>query len=136
MTDCQLLHEPVLGLTLICPAQVTFGEVGSEMSDPIGLVLAHSRGLAWPPPPLLLGFFIRWWWWRLFGSECLAGLQMGFGISVRWAREGKHTNRSVEGAALASLPFMALLISFRLVFVLKALGRVWMVFKRKEGERA
>lgn len=94
----------LVGLTLICPAQVTFGEVGSdEISEPIDLVLVHSSGLAWawpPPPPLEEIDFLRWWWWRLLGSEGLAGLQMGLGVRARRAREGKHTNRSVEGVAL------------------------------------
>lgn len=42
----------------------------------------------------------------MLGSDGLAGLQMGFGINVRWALEGKHTKRSADGAPLVSLPFM------------------------------
>ena len=126
MTDCQFLQELVLCLTLIWPAQVTLGDVGSEISVPIGLVLAHKSGLAWPP--FLVLDFLRWWgwlwwcwcWWRLLGSEGLAGLHMGLGISVRWALDGKHTNRSAEGAAFPSLPFifsLLLLTSSILCFI-------------------
>uniref|UniRef100_A0A2P2QYF5 Uncharacterized protein n=1 Tax=Rhizophora mucronata TaxID=61149 RepID=A0A2P2QYF5_RHIMU len=46
MTDCQLLQVAFLCFTLICPAQVTFGEVGSEISEPSCLLLDHRRGLA------------------------------------------------------------------------------------------
>lgn len=49
----------------------------------------------------------------MFGSEGLAGLQMDFGMSVKWALDGKHTNRSVEVALLPSLPFMMLLLLLR-----------------------
>nr|GLL39607.1 hypothetical protein PanWU01x14_144990 [Ipomoea trifida] len=81
MTDCQFLHESGLagrpGRTLIWPAQVTFGDVGSAISEVLDL--AHSRGLAWPPDRTAVNFL----WWRLFGSEGLAGLQMGLGIRVR-----------------------------------------------------
>lgn len=46
------------------------------------------------------------------GSDGLAGLQIGFGIRVRCARDGKHTNKSAEGAVLPSLPFMVTLPTF------------------------
>lgn len=46
-----------------------------------------------------------------------AGLQMGLGISVRWALVGKQTRRSVEGGPLVSLPLM-LFMSYSLLFLL------------------
>lgn len=42
----------------------------------------------------------------MLDSDGLAGLQMGLGIRVRWALEGKQTKRSAEGGPLFSLPFM------------------------------
>ncbi|XP_039053116.1 uncharacterized protein LOC120195059 [Hibiscus syriacus] len=82
--DCQLLHEFVLDLTLICPAHVTLGEVGSVISDPICLFLSHRRWLAWPPRPfLVLDFLRRRCWWRLLGSDGLAGLLTCFGCRDR-----------------------------------------------------
>lgn len=84
---------------------MTLGEVGSVISVAKDFVLDHSMGLAWPPapPPPLAADFFRW---RLVGSEGRAGPQMGLGMRVRWARDGKHTRRSVEGACLVSLGFM------------------------------
>jgi len=76
--------------------------------------LVHKRGLARLPPPLGLNF-IKWWgcccqwwwrfWWGLLGSAGLERLQMGLGINVRWALEGKHTNKSADGALPVSLTF-------------------------------
>ena len=63
----------------------------------------------------------------MLGSEDLAGLQMGLGIKLKWALEGKHTKRSAAGAPLVSLPLMILRIVFSLCFQCSFLsyGMVW-----------
>lgn len=43
---------------------------------------------------------------------------MGFGIRVRCALEGKHTNKSAEGGPLPSLPFMVYTLVPSLVQIL------------------
>ena len=50
----------------------------------------------------------------MLGSGGLTGLQMGLGIRVKWALEGKQTRRSAEGGPLLSLPLMVLSLSLSL----------------------
>ncbi|URE48545.1 hypothetical protein MUK42_25148 [Musa troglodytarum] len=83
--DGLVLH---LGLTLIWPAHVTLGDVGSAISELMLLLLVLKRGLTWPRVPDLA-------WWRFPASAVREGLHIGFGINVRCARDGKQTRRSV-----------------------------------------
>ncbi|URE48540.1 hypothetical protein MUK42_25148 [Musa troglodytarum] len=79
--DGLVLH---LGLTLIWPAHVTLGDVGSAISELMLLLLVLKRGLTWPRVPDLA-------WWRFPASAVREGLHIGFGINVRCARDGKQT---------------------------------------------
>lgn len=120
--ELALLDRGLEGRTLIWPAQVTLGEVGSSNSGSALLALVLNRGLERPrkePAVRLVAVGLdvtvvcwwRWWGCRLGSSAGREGLHIGLGMRAKRALEGKQTSRSVWfpalfGAAAASFPFM------------------------------
>ncbi|URE48543.1 hypothetical protein MUK42_25148 [Musa troglodytarum] len=94
--DGLVLH---LGLTLIWPAHVTLGDVGSAISELMLLLLVLKRGLTWPRVPDLA-------WWRFPASAVREGLHIGFGINVRCARDGKQTRSYISRESMITSPVL------------------------------